>query len=70
MHATTILYVHTVTTITLTVMRIIKHAADKIVTDGVHGYVGNSCIPCVFKQTHETSIIIMMLENSSLHAYF
>ena len=35
-------YVHTVTTITLTVMKIIKHAADKIVTDG---YVGNSCIP-------------------------
>ena len=34
-------YVHTVTTTTLTVMKI-KHAADKIVTDG---YVGNSCIP-------------------------
>ena len=65
-------YVHTVTTITLTVMKIIKHAADKIVTDGYTWmywqFIYNMI---VFLNTHmRFSKIVMALENILLHIQF
>ena len=64
-------YVHTVTTTTLTVMKI-KHAADKIVTDGYTWICWQFMYNMiVFLNKHMIlSIIIVVLENSLLHIQF
>ena len=65
-------YVHTVTTITLTVLTIIKHAADKIVTDGYTWiYWQFMYTTIVFLNKHmRFSITFAVLENSLLHIQF
>ena len=61
-------YVHTVTTITLTVIKIIRHAADKIVTNGYTWICWQFMYTMiVFLNKHmRLSIVIMVLENSLL----
>ena len=65
-------YVHTVTTITLTVLTIIKHSADKIVTDGYTWICWQFMYTTVvFLNKHmRLCITFAVLENSLLHIQF